>query len=100
MASQYPPSSYDDTTLYALEQALRDVWQVQNCPLLLQLLDLLDCEVAILGRDPHVGPISDGQSLHHEFDGFAQVFEMPLVAAPIRSSVRNLIGRDPVHVRG
>jgi hypothetical protein len=28
MASQYPPQSYDDNTLQALEQALRDVWQV------------------------------------------------------------------------
>ena len=28
MASQHPPRSYDETTLQALEQALRDVWQV------------------------------------------------------------------------
>jgi hypothetical protein len=28
MASQYQPQSYDDNTLQALEQALRDVWQV------------------------------------------------------------------------
>jgi len=28
MASRQPPRSYDETTLQALEQALRDVWQV------------------------------------------------------------------------
>jgi hypothetical protein len=28
MASRHPPKSYDETTLQALEQALRDVWQV------------------------------------------------------------------------
>ena len=28
MASQHPPKSYDDSTLLALEQALRDVWEV------------------------------------------------------------------------
>ena len=28
MASRQPPKSYDETTLQALEQALRDVWQV------------------------------------------------------------------------
>jgi hypothetical protein len=28
MASQNPPESYDEATLLALEQALRDVWQV------------------------------------------------------------------------
>lgn len=28
MGSQHPPRSYDETTLRALEQALRDVWEV------------------------------------------------------------------------
>ena len=28
MASRQPPRSYDETTLQALEQALKDVWQV------------------------------------------------------------------------
>ena len=28
MASRQPPKSYDETTLQALEQALKDVWQV------------------------------------------------------------------------
>ena len=28
MGSRQPPKSYDETTLQALEQALRDVWQV------------------------------------------------------------------------
>ena len=28
MVSQHPPRLYDETTLQALEQALRDVWQV------------------------------------------------------------------------
>jgi hypothetical protein len=28
MDSQQPPKSYDETTLQALEQALKDVWQV------------------------------------------------------------------------
>ena len=28
MGSQYPPKSYDETALVALEQAMRDVWQV------------------------------------------------------------------------
>jgi hypothetical protein len=28
MASQHPPRSYDEITLRALEQALREVWQV------------------------------------------------------------------------
>jgi len=28
MASRQPPRRYDETTLLALEQALRDVWQV------------------------------------------------------------------------
>ena len=28
MGSQYPPKSYDETTLLALEEALRDVWDV------------------------------------------------------------------------
>ena len=36
--------------------------------LLLQLLDLLDHEISILGRDPHIGPISDRQTLHNEID--------------------------------
>ena len=66
----------------------------------LQLFDLLDHEIPILGRDPHVGPISDSQTLHYEFDGLAQGFEMPLVAAPVRSRLRDPIGRYPVHVSG
>jgi hypothetical protein len=28
MASQHPARGYDETTLLALEQALKDVWQV------------------------------------------------------------------------
>jgi hypothetical protein len=34
MASQNPPRSYDDATLDALEEALREVWQVLSRPMI------------------------------------------------------------------
>jgi hypothetical protein len=62
------------------------------------LFDLLDGEIAVLGRDPNVGSISNAQPVHHELRGLTQRVEMPLVAVPIRSSLRNSIGWYPMHI--
>jgi hypothetical protein len=46
----------------------------------------------------HVGSISDAQPMHHELRGLTQRVEMPFVAEPVRSCIRNLIGWYPMHV--
>jgi hypothetical protein len=36
--------------------------------------------------------------MHHELRGLTQRVEMPFVAEPVRSCIRNLIGWYPMHV--
>jgi hypothetical protein len=67
-------------------------------PRLWQLFDLLEREVTVLGSNPEVRPIGDGQLVHYELQGLMHRFEMPLIAGPIRSNILNLIGGYPVHI--
>src|SRR6185312_15161715 len=65
---------------------------------LLELFNLLDRQIAVLRRNRHVSPISDGQLLHHEINGSAQGLKMSFMAAPVGSSLGHLICWHPVHV--
>jgi hypothetical protein len=91
----------------AIERDLTRAWKprpIQTSGLVLhplrKLCDLLDGEIAFFGRDPHIGSISDAQSVHHELRSLTQRVEMPLVAVPVRSCIPHLIGRHPMHVSG